>query len=55
MTKEKIVAEGAGAAPLAAVLNNHVPDVEGKNVVCIISGGNIDIDTLSKIILLGID
>lgn len=55
MTKEKIVAEGAGAASLAAVLSNHVPEVQNKNVVCVISGGNIDIDTLSKIILLGID
>ena len=55
MTKEKIVSEGAGAAPLGAILNNYVPNIEGKNVVCVISGGNIDIDTLSKIILLGLD
>lgn len=55
MTKEKIVSEGAGAAPLGAILNNYVPNIESKNVVCVISGGNIDIDTLSKIILLGLD
>ena len=55
MVKEKIVSEGAGATPLAAVLNNYVPDIEGKNVVCVVSGGNIDIDTLSKIILNGLD
>lgn len=55
MTKEKIVAEGAGAAPLAAVINDYVPDAKGKNIVCVISGGNIDIDTLSKTILLGLD
>lgn len=55
MIKEKIVSEGAGATPLAAVLNNYVPDIEGKNVVCVVSGGNIDIDTLSRIILNGLD
>ena len=55
MVKEKIVSEGAGATPLAAVLNNYVPDIEGKNVVCVVSGGNIDIDTLSRIILNGLD
>lgn len=55
MIKEKIVSEGAGATPLAAVLNNYVPNIDGKNVVCVISGGNIDIDTLSKIILNGLD
>ena len=55
MVKEKIVSEGAGATPLAAVLNNYVPDIEGKNIVCVVSGGNIDIDTLSRIILNGLD
>ena len=54
MVKEKIVSEGAGATPLAAVLNNYVPDIEGKNVVCILSGGNIDVTILSKVIERGL-
>jgi threonine dehydratase len=41
--KAKIVAEGAGAVGLAAILAKKIP-VEGKNVALIISGGNIDID-----------
>ena len=38
----KQVVETSGAAPLAAVLNNKV-DVKGKKVVCVLSGGNIDV------------
>jgi hypothetical protein len=41
--KVKIVAEGAGATGLAAILAKKV-NVQGKNVALIISGGNIDID-----------
>ena len=37
--KNKIIAEGAGAATVAAALNY---DLDAKNIVCIISGGNID-------------
>ena len=55
MTKEKVIAEGAGGAPVAAALRGYVPDCEGKNVVCIVSGGNIDIDMLSKIVLNGLE
>lgn len=46
---ENIVAEGAGAAPLAAIMNHMLP-LEGKKVVCVISGGNIDSDKLSEIL-----
>ena len=53
MIKEKIIAKGTEAAPLAAVLSNYVPNIENKNVVCVVSGGNID--TLSKIILNGLN
>lgn len=56
MNKEKLVAEGAGAAPLAAVLNGLIPDLKPEsNVVCIVSGGNIDIDLLAKIVVEGLD
>jgi threonine dehydratase len=41
LEKEKIVAEGAGAAAIAAVINGKVKC--GKQVCCIISGGNVDV------------
>jgi threonine dehydratase len=50
---EKIVAEGAGAVPLAALLNHKVP-LDGKKVLSIISGGNIDVNILDKIIMRGL-
>jgi threonine dehydratase len=50
---EKIVAEGAGAVPLAAILNRKEEFV-GKKVVSIISGGNIDVNILGRIITQGL-
>ena len=49
----KQVVETSGAAPLAAVLNNKV-DVKGKKVVCVLSGGNIDVTILSRVIHRGL-
>jgi len=46
----KLLAEGAGAAPLAALLAGKITGVEGKNVVALVSGGNIDITVVGKII-----
>lgn len=51
--KQKMVAEGAGAASLAAVLFNKLP-VKGKKVVCVISGGNIDVTILNRVIKRGL-
>ncbi len=45
----KQVVETSGAAPLAAVLNNKV-DIRGKKVVCVLSGGNIDVSFIHKIV-----
>ena len=50
---EKTVAEGAAAAPLAALINNKI-DVRGKNVALIVSGGNIDVNLISRIIEKGL-
>ncbi len=50
---QKMIAEGAGAAALAAVMFNKLP-VKGKKVVCIISGGNIDVTILSRVIKRGL-
>ena len=48
-----MIAEGAGAAPLAAVLFNKLP-IKGKKVVCIVSGGNIDVTILNRVIKRGL-
>jgi threonine dehydratase len=53
MEKQKVVSEGAGAVPVAAVLFNKLP-VEGKKVVCVVSGGNIDVNILSRVINRGL-
>lgn len=54
MQKEKLIAEGAGVASVALALKHQIPGLhKGMNVVCVVSGGNIDIDVLSKIILNG--
>ena len=47
--RARVIAEGAGAAPLAAAM--HAP-IEGKpqQIVCVVSGGNIDISVLSQIL-----
>lgn len=50
---QKLITEGAGAVSVAAVMFNKVP-VKGKNVVCILSGGNIDVTILSKVIERGL-
>lgn len=50
---EKTVAEGAAATPLAALLNRTL-SLEGKNVGLIISGGNIDMNLISRIIEKGL-
>jgi threonine dehydratase len=50
MERSKLVTEGSGATPLAALLSGKVSGVEGKNVVCLVSGGNVDIATSAKII-----
>ena len=50
---EKTVAEGAGAAPMAAVLAGKVPELAGKKVVLPFSGGNIDPAILDRVIEKG--
>lgn len=52
MEKQKLVAEGAGATPIAAALFNKLP-LQGKKVVCLVSGGNIDVNILSRVITRG--
>ena len=53
MEKQKRVAEGAGATPVAAALFGKLP-IAGKKTVCLISGGNIDVNILSRVITRGL-
>lgn len=53
LEREKTLAEGAGAAAIAAVLNHKLP-LAGKKVVVLVSGGNIDVTLLSRIIERGL-
>jgi threonine dehydratase len=51
--QHKLIAEGAGAVSVAAVMFNKVP-VKGKKVACLVSGGNIDVTILSRVIKRGL-
>ena len=53
MEQQKLVTEGAGAAAVAAVMFDKV-DVKGKKAVCVLSGGNIDVTILSRVIRRGL-
>lgn len=52
--KQKMVAEGAGAVALAALMFNKIPEIQGKKIVCLVSGGNIDVTILSRVINRGL-
>ena len=51
--KHKMIAEGAGAVSVAAAMFNKI-DIKGKKVCCVISGGNIDVNILSRVIARGL-
>lgn len=51
--QQKLIAEGAGAVSVAAAMFNKVP-VKGKKTVCLVSGGNIDVTILSRVIKRGL-
>ena len=53
MEKQKLIAEGAGAAAVAAAMFGKIP-MKGKKVVCLVSGGNIDVNILSRVITRGL-
>jgi threonine dehydratase len=50
---QKLIAEGAGAVPVAAAMFGRLP-IHGKKTVCLISGGNIDVNILSRVITRGL-
>jgi len=53
MEKQKLVAEGAGAVGVAAVMFGKLP-VKGQKVVAVVSGGNIDVNILSRVVTRGL-
>lgn len=53
MEKHKLVTEGAGAVSVAAAMFDKI-DLKGKKTVCILSGGNIDVTILSRVINRGL-
>ena len=50
---QKLIAEGAGATGLAAILARKLP-IKGKKTICLVSGGNIDVTILSRVINRGL-
>ena len=53
LERTKLLVEGAGAVTLAAILNGRVKDLSGKTV-CLLSGGNIDVRTISIVVERGL-
>jgi threonine dehydratase len=51
--QQKLIAEGAGAVSVAAAMFDKLP-IQGKKVACIVSGGNIDVNILSRVITRGL-
>lgn len=52
LEKGKLVVEGAGAVTLAALLYSH-PELARGNTVCVLSGGNLDIQTMARVVERG--
>ncbi|NLO45287.1 MAG: threonine ammonia-lyase [Clostridiales bacterium] len=53
MERQKLVAEGAGAVSVAAVMFDKLP-IKGDKVCAVVSGGNIDVNILSRVINRGL-
>lgn len=49
LENQKLVSEGAGAVSTAALISEKYKPAKGENVVCVVSGGNVDINTLYRI------
>ena len=53
LERTKLLVEGAGAVPLAAVMHKRVRNLHGKTV-CLLSGGNIDVKTIAQVVERGL-
>lgn len=51
--QHKLIAEGAGAIAVAAAMFNKLP-IQGKKTVCLVSGGNIDVTILARVVKRGL-
>ncbi|MHC3439637.1 threonine ammonia-lyase [Natrialbaceae archaeon A-gly3] len=54
LERSKTVVEGAGAVPLAALLFDHIAYDDEETIVPVLSGGNIDLNTLTTVIVRGL-
>ncbi|HVO19568.1 MAG TPA: threonine ammonia-lyase [Anaeromyxobacter sp.] len=54
LEREKTVAEGAGAVAVAALMHHRLPVLVGKRVVAVVSGGNIDVNLVARVIERGL-
>ena len=54
LEKEKTVAEGAGAVGVAALMHHRLRGLEGKRVCAVVSGGNIDVNVIARVIERGL-
>ncbi|HEX9079226.1 MAG TPA: threonine ammonia-lyase, partial [Desulfuromonadaceae bacterium] len=53
LERTKLLVEGAGAVPLAAIMSGAAGGLSGKTV-CLLSGGNIDVKTISVVVERGL-
>lgn len=53
MEQHKLIAEGAGAVSVAAAMFNKIP-LKDKKVICVVSGGNIDVNILNRVVTRGL-
>ena len=54
LEREKTVAEGAGAVSVAALMHRKIHGVEGRTIAAIVSGGNIDVNVIARVIERGL-
>ncbi len=54
LEKKKLLAEGAGAVPVAALLGAPPDRVRGRRIVLVVSGGNVDLNVLDRILEQGL-
>ncbi len=54
LEQEKTVAEGAGAVGVAALMHHKLPSLSGKRVCSVVSGGNIDVNVVARVIERGL-
>ncbi len=54
LERAKMLVEGAGAASLTAILSGRIRNIDGKKVLALITGGNVDLTSIYRIILKGL-